>query len=40
MIISAFHAYALPYAFEKMKNIKELNVLDSDSSQFRRTYKC
>ena len=34
MIISAFPACGKTYAFEKMKNIKGLNTLDSDSSQF------
>lgn len=34
MIISAFPACGKTYAFEKMKDIKGLKVLDSDSSQF------
>ena len=34
MIISAFPACGKTYAFEKMKSIKGLNTLDSDSSQF------
>ncbi len=34
MIVSAFPACGKTYAFEKMKNIKSLNVLDSDSSKF------
>ena len=34
MIISAFPACGKTYAFEKMKNIKGLKALDSDSSQF------
>ena len=34
MIISAFPACGKTYAFDKMKNIKGLNVLDSDSSKF------
>lgn len=34
MIISAFPACGKTYAFEKMKDIKGLKVLDSDSSKF------
>lgn len=34
MIISAFQACGKTYAFNKMKNIKGLKVLDSDSSKF------